>query len=316
MIGMRKHSSDLIKLAVTVLGLFLVFRQVELEQIWSILRQVRFSWLLVSVLLLLASLLVRAYRWRLLLRGLNVSLRYSRLAELYFVGNFFNSFLPSGFGGDLVRIMEVAKEVPTSLATGTVLLDRLSGLIMLFLMAALSSPLRPDSFPPNLLWIILAGAAIGVMGAVILLQGSLVRRIIRPLPGLLAKPAGRLMDAVQGCGWPAVVGALAVSLLFNLLLAGWWFSTGRALGQIVSFSYYLLVMPLLSIPLLIPSIAGLGPRELLAPLLFEAVGMSAETAVSLSVLVFAINRLAGLFGAPVYIYSSLRESRAKQLLDV
>ena len=58
------------------------------------------------------------------LRGVGANIRLGRLAELYFVGNFFNMFLLSGFGGDVVRILEAARNVPGNIATGTVLLDR------------------------------------------------------------------------------------------------------------------------------------------------------------------------------------------------
>jgi uncharacterized membrane protein YbhN (UPF0104 family) len=280
---------------------------------WGLFQHLRLPWLLASLSLLISTFLVRAYRWRLLLRGLKVYIGYARLAELYFVGNFFNTFLPSGFGGDVVRVIEVAKEVSPSLATGTVLLDRLTGLVMLFVLALLSAPFRPDGFPSNLLWLVGAGAGLVLLVCAILLEGSLLRRLIKPLPVTLAQPASRLIDAVQGCGWRAVSGAFAVSLLFNLLLSAWWFSSGRALGVDVPFSYYLLVMPLLSIPLLVPSVAGLGPRELLAPVLFDAAGMGVDTAVSLSLLIFALNRFAGLLGAPVYLIGTIRDSRSRIL---
>ena len=43
------------------------------------------------------------------------------IGHLYFVGNFFNAFLPSGFGGDVVRIIEIAEDVPGDVAVGTVI---------------------------------------------------------------------------------------------------------------------------------------------------------------------------------------------------
>jgi len=71
------------------------------------------------------------------------------------------------------------------------------------------------------------------------------------------------------------------------------------------------VMPILSVPMLIPSVSGLGPRELLAPTLFTVVGVTAETAVLLSLFVFVITRLSGILGAPVYIYATLRDGRLR-----
>ncbi len=260
-----------------------------------------------------ASLVVRAFRWFILLRGLGIPIRFSRLVEIYFIGNFFNAFLPSGFGGDVVRVVEVSQDVPASTAAGTVILDRLTGLIMLFIMAILIIPWQPDNFPPTLLWIIIAGAAAGFAGVLALRHLGLIRRWGSWLPGPLAPngdtPVARLLNAVQGCGWRAMAGASAVSLLFNLILASWWLTSGLALDQTVPFSYYILIMPILSVPLLIPSVSGLGPRELLAPTLFAVVGITPEAAVSISFLVFIITRLAGLLGAPIYVYTTMRGTR-------
>ncbi|MCZ7668416.1 MAG: flippase-like domain-containing protein [Chloroflexi bacterium] len=55
---------------------------------------------------------------------------------------------------------------------------------------------------------------------------------------------------------------------------------------------------MLSVLTLIPSVSGLGPREMMAPLLFTAAGVNAETAVSLSFLVFLSLRLSGILGCP------------------
>jgi uncharacterized protein (TIRG00374 family) len=313
---MRKHFSTILKIAVTALGLLLVVGQVDIGEVWQTILRAFITWLGIGFILINISLVVRAYRWFVLLRSVGASIGPLRLIELYFVGNFFNSFLPSGFGGDVVRVMEVARDVPAGIATGTVILDRLTGLIMLFLMALLVIPWRPANFPPSLLLIIVLGAIGGVVLLLLLVDGRLLRRLGRRMPQKLSPEGdgavGQLFKAVQECGWPTILKALAISVLFNLILAGWWLACGLALRQEVAFSYYVLVMPILSVPLLIPSVSGLGPRELLAPTLFTVVGMSPETAVTLSLFVFVITRLTGIAGAPIYLYTILRNGRRRR----
>jgi uncharacterized membrane protein YbhN (UPF0104 family) len=315
-INMRRYLKDLMKIGITVVGLALVIRQVELNEVGRSLVGAHLHWVAIAFLMVNASLIVRAYRWSLLLRGLGVSMRFRRLVELYYVGNFFNAFLPSGFGGDVVRVLEVARDVPTNTAAGTVILDRLTGLTMLFVMALFIIPWRPNVFPVNFVWIIVVGSLAGLIGGFILIEGSLLRRFGSWLPGPLSPagdgPVGRLLQAVQGCGWPAIWGALAVSVAFNLILSGYWLLTGLALEQRLAFSFFILVMPLLSVPLLIPSVSGLGPRELLAPVIFGIAGMTVEAAVSLSLLIFVITRLSSLLGAPLYIWSTVRKGRTRR----
>lgn len=311
---MRKHLLNLFKIMVTVLGLAYVLAQIDLYEMAQTLLRANLPWIFISFLIMIASLVVRAYRWLLLLRSLGVSTKLSRLIELYFVSSFFNAFLPSGFGGDVVRVLEITREVRGSVAAGTVILDRLTGLVMLFVMALLVLPFLPP-VPVQLVWIVVMGALVGGLGGLLLLEGSLIRRFGRWLLGSLSPvrdtPVARLLHAVQGCGPRAIAGALLVSFVFNLMLTGWWLAAAMALNQPVHFAYYLFAMPLLAVPLLVPSISGLGPRELLAPTLFTVVGMSAEAAVSLSLLVFVITRFSSVLGAAWYLIAIIRDSRAR-----
>jgi hypothetical protein len=310
---MRKHLLTILKIVVTVVGLGYVLLTVPLEDIGEAVADVRWGWLAVAFIISTASLVLRAYRWLLLLRGLKVQISFGRLVELYFVGNFFNAFLPSGFGGDAVRIMEVARDVPANIAAGTVIVDRLTGLLMLFVMALLALPFRPPDFPQDLFWLVTAVSIIGITGGLIFLEGSLIRRFGRRLPAKLSPigdgPVAKVLQAVQGSGWRAILGALAVSTIFNLFLAAWWYITGLSIGVDISYFYYLLVVPILSVALLVPSVSGLGVREYMAPLLFAGAGVEAGAAVAISILVFLVLRLTSLLGAPIYILSTLRQKQ-------
>jgi hypothetical protein len=196
-----------------------------------------------------------------------------------------------------------------------VIVDRLTGLLMLFVMALVALPFRPSDFPQELFRLITAVSIIGIVGGFVLLEGSLIRHFGGWLPARLAPtgegPVARLLQAVQGSGWQAVFGALAVSTIFNLLLVSWWYITGLSLGLEVSFFYYLLVVPILSVALLVPSISGLGVREYMAPLLFAGAGVEAGAAVALSLLVTLVLRLTSLLGAPTYIVSTIRKRRER-----
>jgi glycosyltransferase 2 family protein len=311
---MRKHLSTLLKLLVTIGGLAYVIRQVPLSDVHDALTGVRWGWILVTFLLMNISLVVRAYRWHLLLHGLGLPVRFVRLVQLYFVGSFWNIILPSGFGGDFMRVVEVAQDVPANVAAGTVIVDRMMGLMGLFLMALAALPFRPADFPHPLFIVVTLSSLIGLLGGFVLLEGSLIRRFGRWLPPRLSPvgdgPIARVLQAVQGTGWRAIWRALLISLFFNLIQVAWWVASGRSINLSVPASYYLLVVPILSVALLIPSIGGLGLREALAPTLFAGAGLSNEQAIALSVIVFAVTRLSGLMGAPIYIALTLRQNRS------
>ncbi len=308
---MRKHLSTFIKIGVTLLGLAVVLTRFDVRAIGAVMRQADLAWLLAGFLLFNAGVLLRAYRWLILVRSLHADVPFRRLAELYFVGGFFNVFLPSGFGGDVVRILELAQDVPPALAAGTVIIDRLTGLMMLFALALVALPFRPADFPHELLWLIVLICSGGLLGGLLLLEGTALRKLAALLPERLLNAGGgfipKLTLAIDEIGWRAISGAMGISVLFNLLQAAWWTTTAIALGLTVPYLYMLLVVPLLSLVMLIPSIGGLGVRELIAPLLFAPAGLTPEQAIALSLLVFALERLSGLIGGPLYIYTTIRD---------
>jgi uncharacterized membrane protein YbhN (UPF0104 family) len=314
---MPKYLANLLKILITVVGVYLVLQNVSIADIVETLVEVNWFWVILAVLLMTTSLVVRAYRWRLLLVGVGSHIAFSRLITIYFIGNFFNAFLPSGFGGDVVRVVEAARDVPTDIAAGTVLVDRLTGLLTLFVMGLIGLPFRPDGFPATQTWLVLILSLGGLFGGYLLLDGRFIQRYGRWLPGKLSPvgdgPLAKLLKAVQACGWRAVWGAMGVSVLFNLMLVAWWAVCGRALDLDVPYGYYLLVIPILSVALLVPSVGGIGVRENMTPLLFAPAGVSFHAAVTLGILTFIIMRLTSLLGAPVYLWSNLRQKQINQV---
>ncbi len=310
---MKKHASTVLKVSVTIIGLVYALSKVPLNTLADSFQHLNWGWVAVTFVLMVLGLFMRAYRWLMLLRGLKTAVSFRRLAELYIVGNFFNTFLPSGFGGDLVRVMEVSQDMPGDIAAGTVIVDRLTGLLMLFGMALLALPFRPDNFPPELLWPVVGVSVIGLIGGFVLLEGSLIRRFGGWLPNKLSvtdpqRPLAKLLNAVQGCGWRAVGRAFLVSAVFDGMLAIWWMTTGFALGlDHIGYTYFLIVIPILSVSMIVPSVGGLGVREAIAPLLFAGAGLPAGEAVTLSLLVFVTQRATGMLGAPLYLYTLWRD---------
>lgn len=309
---MRKHVSTILKVAISIAGLLYAFSQVPIASLRAELASVDWGWIGLGFVMIWIGIGVRAYRWLTLVQGLRVDFSFWRLLYLYFVGAFFNTFLPTGFGGDVVRVMEASRHLPRRIAAGTVIVDRMSGLLMLFVMALFALPFRPDSFPQPLLWVTLTLSIGGLVGGFLLLEGRVVRRFGGWLPGPLSltdekRPLAKLLDTVQACGRRALLKALLVSTTFNLLLVGLWWVMSHALGLEVNYAYFLLVVPIMSIILLVPSIGGLGIRESLAPTLFAGAGLVGSEAVALALLVSVSMKIAGLIGGPLYALTAVRE---------
>ncbi len=112
------------------------------RRLWQVARSASLPWLSGALALYLLMIAVSAWRWGLLLDAQGVHLPFSRLSSSFLVATFFNNFLPSNIGGDVIRIADTAPAAGSkTLATTVVLIDRGIGLLGLVLIAALGATL-------------------------------------------------------------------------------------------------------------------------------------------------------------------------------
>ena len=321
----RPWLGNLLKALVSIVALTWVLLKIPFGDVWQAVKGADLWLLAIVYLLMTLSLFVRAGRWLALLRGLGVDIGFWRLAELYFVGSFFNSFLPSGFGGDVVRAAEATRDVDSGAAVGTVIVDRLTGLMVLFVMALAALPFSARALPAGVVWPLAGVALLGLVTSVVLLHGGLLRWLApmmeRWLPAKLSRalspmgdgPVGKVHAAVTGCGWKAVAEALGISVVFNSMLVWWWNLAGIAIGIDAPLIAYVTFVPVLSLSLMVPSIGGLGVREGLSSQLFASAGVGVAEGVALSLILFVLNRGTSVVGGLVYLVTSLRGLKKESL---
>ncbi len=312
---MKKHGMNLLRVLISVGALAFLFWQIGLGETLDVLRRADLHYLLAAFLLYTFSLGIRAWRWLLLLRGLDPAVPFGRLLRLYFVGQFFSSFLPSQFGGDVVRALELTQDTDSSASVGTVLLDRMTGLLVLFVMGLAVLPFNVARIEPWLVWVLIGVAGGGLVAGGLVLEGHLLRRLTRWLPPALSLagqgPLAKVYAAVTGCGRRAVLSAFGVSVFFNLvnILINW--LCGQAVGAGIGLSYFFVATPLLSVAGLIPSIGGWGVREAVSTAVFTPAGAGENVAAALGVAVGGVTLAAGLVGGVIYGIEGLRGLRER-----
>jgi uncharacterized protein (TIRG00374 family) len=307
----RKRWISLARVMVSVFALGFLFLRIGLGETLAVLGEADLRLLGTSLGLFIISLVIRAGRWAVLLRALGMEVPFGRLVYLYFVGALFNSFLPTGFGGDVVRAMELTQETPPPAAVGTVLVDRLTGLLVLLAMGLLVLPFSVSQLEPWLIWLLALIAGGGLLAGGVLLEGRLLRRLTSWLPERLsltgASFVGRIYAAITGCGRKAVGGALAISFLFNIINVVINYLCGRAVGINLGLDYYFVTAPLISLAGVIPvSVGGVGVRDWVVVALFSPMGVDANTAVAMSLAIYSLSAVAGLLPGLHYLWSGAR----------
>ena len=310
---MKKRLLNLAKLLISVVLLALLFRVFDFQRSLDALRGIDWAMLLLAFALFQASLLIRSFRWRSLLEALDVHVPIHRLLYLYYVGAFFNTFLPSGFGGDAVKMYELARYSDKGAeSVGTVLVDRLAGIIVLFIMGLLVLPFTFASLPSGQAWILLGTSLVGLLASWAIFQKRLVTWALRIVPGKVGAKISELYEAIHICGTGALLKAMAISALFNVALFGLNYALALGLGVRIPFFYIVAFMPILSLSMLIPSVGALGTRESAYALLFGMAGVDESLAIAISLAYYVINVATGAIGALLYGIAALRGMRAEE----
>jgi uncharacterized membrane protein YbhN (UPF0104 family) len=311
---MKTRWVNILRVLISAGALVFLFWKIGLGETLTVLRKADLRYWLAALALFILSLVIRAFRWFILIRGLDLSVPFGRVVRLYFIGAFFNAFLPTQFGGDVVRALELTQDTDSSAAVGTVLLDRMTGLMVLFAMGLVVLPFHATRMVGWLVVLLIGVAGGGLIAGILVLEGHLLRKFSKRLPAVLSLegqgPLANVYAAVTGCGWRAVTGALGVSVVFNLMnvLVNW--LCGETVGADINLGYFFVVTSLLSVSGLVPSIGGWGVREATSTAIFAPIGTGENTAAALGVALGAISLTVGLFGAIVYGVEAIRGLRA------
>lgn len=315
----RKKLINLLKIVVSVVLIYIILRTVDINALWGVVRHAN-PWLLVAALVAtMAGVVLRGYRWQILVRDQGVDATLGELTALWFVSFLFTNLLPSGIGGDAIKMYELSRSSDRGpQAVSSVLVDRFMGLFALQAIAlgALVFAWRMLPLQVVIFTIALFGASLLVAWIVSSrpLWDTLVRWI-PPVEKLLSiKVVGALFDSLQSYSRQALLRSFSVGLAFNVLLISMNVLIGTALGAEVPILYYLVFVPITSIVLIAPiSFAGLGVREGTYVFLFSLAGMAQEVALSLSLLVYVIGTVSpGLVGGVIYL---LRGTRSYQTAE-
>src|SRR5215216_6572895 len=96
---MKKTALMALKIAFSVGILAYIFlKVVDIRHLWGNLRGANYSFLIAAIGCYFLVQGVSAYRWYLLLRPQGIEVRYPKILSLYFLGMYFNFFLPSAIG--------------------------------------------------------------------------------------------------------------------------------------------------------------------------------------------------------------------------
>lgn len=261
--------------------------------------------LLAAILFILNALII-SVRLKLLFVGEKLNIPLGRVIQLSYIGFFFNNFMPTAVGGDIVKAYYANKQTKeTAKSFIAVFMDRFIGLFSFICIAIVALFLSWDNVSFTLKKIVLVFAVFGIVGFLVILNSTVAKIILKGLSKFNLWNIGERLSKVYRAVHEyknkkklilmvIVISIIAQSIYFSVV-----FLLAKSLNANIFLATVFLVMPIVSVVSMLPSLGGLGLREGAIVTLFGSF-MGNEKAFSLSILLLAILLLTSLVGAVIY----------------
>jgi hypothetical protein len=315
----------LLKIAVSAALLVFLLGKISLADLAGLFRNLHAGYLTATVVVFLASNVIGGYQWHALLRSSGVRLPFHRTIRFYFVGLFFNNFLPASIGGDAIKVYDVSR-IGSSVyqVVAVTVLDRIIGIFSLCLLATAVAAGLMSEPAAGALWpyvLVFAACMTPVIGLYFFKPLSkVVRWVVRALlPPSWGRGGSAILDHLSEFRGkkPLILSLMLLSVVIQTMRVVTHILAARALGiavDPVAAGLFFVFVPLLSLAMIPPiTINGLGIREGLGILLFARAGIGRTDAFAIEFLTYAVSVAVSLLGLVCFV--GRREGRAAAKAD-
>ncbi len=301
--------SRLFRAAVSIGLLAALLVTVDLRELGSTLGSVSPGLLALGIFVFLVANMVSVSKWSLIISAQGERVSFFYLTTLFYIGLFFNNFLPTNFGGDVIKAFRLSRATGHGAdAAGSVVLDRVSSVLALLLIAVVPALVELRLLGTGLLLLVL-----GMLALLALLIGLFAsERAARRLGGLFrADPIG-IRKHLKSFYYSihdfrgqrrTLLSVMLISLAYQGLQVFTVYVLALSLGIDVPLVYYFIFIPIVLAVSMVPiSLNGLGIRELTWVVLFGQVSVSQAEAISMSILAFLVMTVVSLAGGVFYMF--------------
>lgn len=288
----------------------------DIQNIYNTLKLVDVKYFGLAVLFFLICVMLLTVRWQILLNQLKIRHKFRLLANFYFIGYFFNNFLPTTIGGDVSRAYNVARvSGQKANSVGSILLERMMGLLATLTLASMSMFWVIQYFhTPRIIFLTIAL----LVGIVLVLVNILVPSTFNFTSNILKKikvfavgdKIQKVLSSIHSYreNKKIILFAFLISLVsqFTLIMMNYILAIALNLEE-VTLGFLFIVVPITFILGLFPSVNGLGVRDSGYVFLLTRIGLSPAEALSLSVLNTLVPVLVSLYGGLLLVFYRQRK---------
>jgi len=271
----KKIAKILIKVVITILCFWYISTKIDFKQTLESLKNISWPFLFAALLLLMFSKLLSAYRLNIYFRNIRLVIPSWQNIKLYWLGMFYNLFLPGAISGDAYKVIYLKRKMDASYkkTSAAVLLDRFSGILSVGILLAISGMIVLPGWWMDML---LATGCILAITALYLVVKYWMNDF---LPGF----------------WPAFTWGMGVQLSQMICL----FFILKSLGVESFYAVWLFIFLVAAVITVLPISlgGGLGTREFVFVSGAAYFNADQQTGLTVSLLFFFITVLASAGGA-------------------
>lgn len=298
-----------LKLVVTAGMVTWLSSRTDLHALLKSLTMIQPLTIIFALALHIVAFVLAGVRWWILLTNIGVRIGFRDVLSSSFLGIFFNNFLPTGMGGDVVRVLHLnfrglrAKELVSA-----AIADRIIGLVSILIMGAASTFLSPNIRLSNGIKISLAALTIGSIAGLVLFFAAPFVKAIRGLATRYDYTRVRsfVLESLSLCqsfrSRPrAVISAFGLTFVMQSIVVLIYYALSTSIGIGLPMSIYFAIVPAVFLAANIPiSIGGLGVREGALIALMVSASTNQQLAITLSILYLTVLWMASLPGVFVF----------------
>lgn len=319
---MKNSLSALVRVGVSgsLLGLLFWLMRDEIRDIGQTIAAGNTMFLAVAGALFAVNILMLSLRLRVIFLGENLKITVKDALQLTLVGYFFNNFMPTAVGGDIVKAhyASVRYEGQKVESYASVLMDRFIGLYSFLLLAAIALVFDGGRFQipviRPLVFVLLLG---GVAGFIVVTNRRAAALMDRFFKKIKLMRLGERLHSIYVIVHDyrnrraVVVNSLLISVSGQCLYFVVVYLCFSALGAEVSLGHIFLIMPVVVFISMIPSVGGLGVREGAIVAFFSPLA-GREDAFAVSLLVLCALLLVSIAGGAVYLWWGVSGKHSKK----
>lgn len=315
---MDKKIKNLLKILISICLLVYVIYTANLSKIIEVFIGINLLFFSVAILVGIFNVALSSKKWQILLKVKEERHRFKEVWKFYYIGIFFNMFLPTSIGGDVVKAYKMSKATKKPVeAYSSVFMERFTGAIAILILAVVATTIYFDKLPieiPLLVYCLFTPLLIII--TILISKKKLIKKL-RKLYSVffrlfasfsLDKKAERLYDSINlyKKEKKVLLIVLIMSFLFQTILIINNFILSRSIDMGVPIHFFFIFIPISVLIAFLPiSIRGIGVLDVLYMYFFPMVGATTAEAVSLAFLTHAFVFVQSIIGGVIYLFSNI-----------